>query len=158
VQLDVQASKNENLARVLSSVEKAGNQADLIVFPEYCMGFPQEGLSPKYLNDLAEPLTGEFVNSVVEATKRMQVTVVIPIFESGDGCVYNTAVVVDRGRVLGGYRKIHLFDALGSKESDLFGTGSNPVLFKVKEMVFGLTICYDIRFPELMRRWPGPKR
>ena len=151
VQLDIQASKKENLARVLSSIETARNQADLIVFPEYCMGFPQEGLSRKYLTDLAEPITGEFVNGVVEATKRTQVAVVIPIFESGDGSVYNTAVVVDRGRVLGGYRKIHLFDALGSRESDLFGAGSNPVLFKVKEMVFGLVICYDIRFPELMR-------
>jgi len=139
------------LARVLSSIEKAGNQADLIVFPEYCMGFPQEGLSPKYLNDLAEPLTGEFVNAVAEASKRMQVAVVIPVFESSDGSVYNTAVVMDRGRVLGGYRKIHLFDALNYRESDLFASGSNPALFKVKEMVFGLVICYDIRFPELMR-------
>ena len=151
VQLDVVPSKKENLARVLSSVEKAGEACDLIVFPEYCMGFPQEGLSRKYLDDVAEPLTGDFVGEIAEVSRRLEVGVVIPIFEKDNGSVYNTAVVIDHGTVLGGYRKVHLFDALGYRESDLFKGGSNPVTFRVGEMKFGLVICYDVRFPELIR-------
>ena len=139
------------MARAVSSIEKAGKETELIVFPEYCMGFPQEGLSRMYLEDLAEPLTGEFVTAVSEVSKRLQVAVVMPIYEKDNGAVYNTAVVIDRGKVLGGYRKVHLFDALGYRESDMFRAGSNPAVFKVGEMKFGLVICFDIRFPELVR-------
>ena len=150
-QLDVAPSKKENLSRVFSTVEKAGKESDLIVFPEYCMGFPQEGLSRRYLAEVAEPLTGDFVSKVAEVSKRIGVAVVVPIFEKDSGFVYNTAVVIDRGRVLGSYRKIHLFDALGYRESDVFRAGSDPVVFSVGEMQFGLVLCYDIRFPELIR-------
>lgn len=139
------------MGRVVSSVEKAGEGADLIVFPEYCMGYSLDGLSRKYVEDVAEPLTGEFVSAVAEKSKQLRVAVVIPIFERDNGVIYNTAVVIRQGAVLGGYRKIHLFDALGYRESDVFRAGSNPVVFKVGEMKFGLVICYDIRFPELIR-------
>ena len=139
------------MSRVLSSVDKAGRESDLIVFPEYCMGFPREGLSRKYLDEVAEPLGGDFVSEVANVSKRLEVAVVIPIFEKDGGFVYNTAVVLDHGRVLGSYRKVHLFDALGYRESDVFRAGSNPVLFRVGEMQFGLVLCYDIRFPELIR-------
>jgi len=149
-QLEIVPAKKENLTRVLSTIEKAG-QADLIVFPEYCMGFPNEGLSRKYLEDVAEPLTGEFVTEIARASKPLEVYVVIPIFEKNNGSIYNTAVVLNHGKVLGGYRKIHLFDALGYRESDMFTPGSTPITFKAGEMTFGLTICYDLRFPELSR-------
>jgi predicted amidohydrolase len=132
-------------------MDKGGRGCDLIVFPEYSMGFPQEELSRKYLEDLAEPITGEFVSTVAEASKRLQVAVVLPIYERDNDSVYNTAVVIREGRILGKYRKIHLFDALGYRESDMFHAGSNPVVFKVGETKFGLVICYDIRFPELIR-------
>jgi predicted amidohydrolase len=139
------------LARAVASIEKAGTDSDVIVFPEYSMGFPEKGLSRKYLGEVAEPLTGDFVSVIAEASKRQHVTVVIPIFEKDKDTVYNTAVAISRGTVLGGYRKIHLFDALGYRESDLFRAGSSPVTFKVGETKFGLVICYDVRFPELIR-------
>lgn len=151
VQLDVTSSKKQNLERVVSTVEKAGKMSDLIIFPEYSMGFPQEGLSRKYLDELAEALTGNFVSTIADASNRLQVGVVIPIFENDNGSVYNTAVVLDHGRVLGGYRKIHMFDAFGYRESDIFSAGLNPVTFKIGEMKFGLVTCYDVRFPELIR-------
>jgi len=150
-QLEVTDSKKENLARVISSIEKVGKQAELIIFPEYCMGVPREGLSREYLNDLAEPLNGEFLSAVADASKRTQVAAVVPVYEKDESSVCNTAVVIDRGKVLGGYRKIHLFDALGYRESDMFRAGSSPMLFKVRDMTLGLVICYDVRFPELFR-------
>jgi len=151
VQLDVGGSKKENLARVTSAIERTAKDSELTVFPEYSMGFPQEGFSRKYLQSLAEPLTGEFVTAVADVSKRLQVGVVIPIYEKDDDAIYNTAVVIDRGKVLGGYRKVHLFDALGYRESDMFRAGSNPAVFSIGETKFGLVLCYDIRFPELIR-------
>jgi len=151
VQLDVRTSKKENLARVTSAIERTAKDSDLTVFPEYSMGFPQEGFSRKYLESLAEPLAGEFVTAVADASKRLQVGVVIPIYEKDDDSIYNTAVVIHGGKVLGGYRKVHLFDALGYRESDMFRAGSNPTVFSIGETKFGLVLCYDIRFPELIR-------
>lgn len=151
IQLSVTSSKEQNLKRVLSTIDSAEESCDLLVFPEYCMGYPKEGLSRNYLKDVAEPLDGKFVTTVAEKSKEKQVATVVPIFEKKNGDVFDTAVVIDRGKVRGGYRKIHLFDALGQRESEFFRPGSSPVLFKIRDMVFGIVICYDIRFPELVK-------
>jgi predicted amidohydrolase len=150
IQLAVTSSKKENLRRAITAIESA-EASDLLVFPEYCMGYPARGMSRSYLRATAEPLDGEFVSRVAGKTEEMQVSTVIPIFERHGREVFNTAVIIDRGEVKGGYRKMHLFDAFGYKESKLFHPGKSPVLFKIKDMVFGVVICYDIRFPELVK-------
>lgn len=151
VQLDVTSSKNENLQSIIAATESAGKACDLLVFPEYSMGYPNEPLSRRYIENIAEPINGPFVRSIAEKSKEAQIMIVIPIFELHNGSIFNTAVIIDRGKVLGGYRKVHLFDALGYRESDMFSPGSSPVLFKVGDMKIGVVICYDIRFPELIR-------
>src|SRR5208282_6444657 len=90
--------------------------------------------------------------SVAEKSKEKHTVVVLPIFEKDDSSIFNTAVIIDRGKVSGGYRKIHLFDALGYKESKVFRPGSELVLFDVGGMTFGVVTCYDIRFPELVKK------
>jgi predicted amidohydrolase len=152
VQLAVSPSKEENSTRVVSTIEQVGRECDLIVFPEYCMGYPNEGLSRKFVDDLAEPVEGKFVTAAAEASKSSPVSVVLPIFERENAVVYNTAIVINQGEVRGKYRKIHLFDALGWRESDFFRPGSNPAVFSVGGLKVGIVICYDIRFPELIRR------
>jgi predicted amidohydrolase len=116
------------------------------------MGYPIGALSSDFLQGLAEPLQGDFVGKVAEKSREKQLTVVLPIFEKANAAIFNTAVIIDRGIVLGGYRKVHLFDALGFRESDLFRAGSEMVLFNVGGITFGVITCYDIRFPELMRK------
>jgi predicted amidohydrolase len=116
------------------------------------MGYPKGVLSRDFLHEIAEPLEGEFVESVAEKSKEKHTVVVLPIFEKEDSLIFNTAVIIDRGKVRGGYRKIHLFDALGYKESKVFRHGSELVLFDVGEMTFGVVTCYDIRFPELVKK------
>ena len=139
------------MTRVLSTIEQVGSECDLVVFPEYCMGYPHEGLSRKFVEELAEPTNGKFVTAAAEAIKHRQVSVVLPIFEKEGASIYNTAIVVSGGKVVGQYRKIHLFDALGWRESDFFHPGSNPAVFSVGGLKVGIAICYDIRFPELIR-------
>ena len=150
MQLAVTESKKENLERVLSAIERS-EACDLLVFPEYCMGYPSRGMSRQYLEGTAEPLDGEFVNTVAELSEKKQIGIVLPIFERLNGDIFNTAAIIDQGKVKGGYRKIHLFDAFGYRESDLFRAGSNPVLFRLRDLTLGIVICYDIRFPELVK-------
>ncbi len=150
MQLAATDSKKENLERVVSATE-VSETSDLLVFPEYCMGYPSEGMSRRYLEDLAEPLNGDFVSKVAEKSKEKQIGVVLPIYERFNRDVFNTAVIIDRGEIKGGYRKIHLFDAFGYRESDLFKAGTDPVLFRVRDLAFGVVICYDLRFPELVK-------
>lgn len=115
------------------------------------MSYPHEGLTRDYLETIAEPLNGQFVEKIAEKSADKQAAVIVPIFEKFNDHVYNTAVIIDDGRVKGGYRKIHLFDAYDYRESDLFHPGSNPVIFNIGAFTIGVVICYDIRFPELTK-------
>jgi predicted amidohydrolase len=70
--------------------------------------------------------------------------------------VTNSALVIDRnGEPLGAYDKIHLFDArvggVSFEASGVERAGAEPVLLEVNGVTVGLTICYDVRFPELYR-------
>ena len=123
----------------------------MVVFPEYCMGHPKDALSSDFVQDTAETLGGRFVGRVAEKSKEKQVVVALPIFEKDNASIFNTVVIIDRGKVIGGYRKIHLFDALGFRESKVFQPGSELVLFDVGGTTFGVVTCYDIRFPELVK-------
>jgi predicted amidohydrolase len=152
VQLEVTPSKSENLRNVTDSLGSTMRGCDLVVFPEYAMGYPKEQLTRAFAADIAEPLNGDFVTRVAEVSRENQVGVVLPIFEKADGAVYNTAVIIAQGKVLGGYRKVHLFDALGFRESVIFRPGSELVLFTVREFTLGVITCYDIRFPELAKQ------
>ena len=151
-QVCVTPSKEENLAKVVSIINHLDSGTKLVVFPEYSMGFPASGLSRRYVEENSEELEGSFVRAVASSSKEKGVGVLLPIFEKGRGRVYNTAVVITGGKVLGGYRKEKLFDAFGYRESDVFGKGSELVLFELGSITFGTVICYDIRFPELIKK------
>ena len=152
IQMQVTDSKTENLRHVIRSIEETEKDCDLVVFPEYSMGYPKGTLSREYVGDLAEPLDGEFVETVAEKSKEKQIAVVLPIFEKASASIFNTAVIIDRGKVKGGYRKIHLFDAFGFMESTFFHPGSELILANVGDTTFGVVTCYDIRFPELVKK------
>ncbi len=138
-----------NLERVRGALaEAAAGRADLAVFPEATMArFGSD------LREAAEPLDGTFCSGLAQAARETGVALVAGVFEPApDGRVYNTAVLFSAsGDLISSYRKLHLFDALGQRESDLVAPGSDVVLASVGGARVGLEICYDIRFPELTR-------
>jgi predicted amidohydrolase len=73
------------------------------------------------------------------------------MFERTGGTPYNTVVV--RGAAHLDYRKIHLYDSFGYRESDVLAAGPiEPATFTLDGTTVGLMTCYDLRFPELARR------
>jgi deaminated glutathione amidase len=138
-----------NLSRARDALREAGaGGAALAVFPEATMA--------RFGSDLraaAEPLDGPFCTGLAAACAAARVAAVAGVFEpSADGRVFNTAVAFSAaGDLVAAYRKLHLFDALGQRESDLVAPGDDVVVTSLAGVTVGLQICYDIRFPELTR-------
>ena len=148
-QIPVSSRPAVNFKRVrLALAQAADSGADLAVFPE--------ATQIRFGSDLraaAEPLDGPFCSGLAEAAKETGVALVAGVFEPGpDGRVYNTAVAYDgTGQLVASYRKLHLFDAYGQRESDLVAPGAVPVICTLAGVRTGLEICYDVRFGELSR-------
>ncbi|MBB5981736.1 carbon-nitrogen hydrolase family protein [Kribbella solani] len=133
--------------------EAAGGQPDLVVLPEAMMSdFAVEGAS---VAEAAEPLDGEFVATLRKAAIEHGVAIVAGMFERScdEHRPYNTLLAVGAdGTLLGAYRKIHLYDAFGYKESEQLTPGDvAPVVIQIGDHSLGLMTCYDLRFPELSR-------
>ena len=130
--------------------ELTPDDADLVVFPEaFARDFGKAGSD---LSAYAESLDGPFVTEVERVAKERDTTIVAGLFEtSGDpDRPYNTLVM--RGSAQADYRKIHLYDSFGYRESDRLSAGEiEPVLTEVGGLTVGLMTCYDLRFPELSR-------
>lgn len=144
---------------VLSLVESAATRAcqqnvALLVFPENLM-HPRE-LSTEELFSLAEPLVGPTVQGICAIAKQHGLWIAFTTNEENPagGPPFNTAVVVDSGgEIKGTYRKCHLYDAHGVRESDRLTAGSRlcqPI--QTPFCTIGLGICYDLRFPEASRQ------
>ena len=148
-QISFQSNKDQNLRKILGTIEKTN--AQLHIFPEYSMGFPIGGITSKYLKKTAEKINENFVTSILEKTKQQKTAAVFTIYLKEKKQIYNTAVLAQNGKIKTIYKKIHLFDAFGYKESDLFASGNQIALTNVHSFKIGLAICFDLRFPELFR-------
>jgi predicted amidohydrolase len=157
VQINSSPSKAENLERMEPLVARAAaTGADLVLLPEKWNGLG----SHQILLDVAEPLDGgETVEAMGRWARTHGITLVGgSIAERRDGRekLSNTCVVFDpEGEIAAVYRKIHMFDVeVGGvvyRESDSEEPGDRPVSWEVEGWQLGLTVCYDLRYPELYR-------
>lgn len=143
------ATNRAEIAGQLASLTSA-DAVDLVVLPEGAMhdfGAPDLDLTP-----VAEPLDGPFVQLLTTEAQRLRTTVIAGMFEQTDGLPFNTLVVVDADGLLSTYRKIHLYDSFGYRESDRLSAGAiEPVVVDIAGRPVGLMTCYDLRFPEHAR-------
>jgi len=124
--------------------------ADLVVLPEaFARDFGPPGSD---VSAFAEPVDGPFATEVDKVAAERGTTVVAGMFEPGEdpGRPFNTLVV--HGTAEAAYRKIHLYDSFGYRESDRLTPGPlEPVVVEIGGFVLGLMTCYDLRFPEMAR-------
>jgi predicted amidohydrolase len=154
-QLRVSDDHDANREVVRRAIDTAATaHADVLVLPEYASGFDPRGTGPRH----AEPLDGPFVTLLREEAARTGTAVVAGTTLPGADPerAVNAVVVVDAdGALAGTYRKVHLYDAFGHRESDRLEPGpadAAPVTVDVAGLRFGVLTCYDLRFPESARR------
>jgi deaminated glutathione amidase len=156
VQMASGPDKEANAARATElAIEAAHTEASLIVLPET---FDYRGDSAD-LSEIAEPLPGTALLPLMNVAREHGVWILAgSVHESAPagGRPYNTSVLIGPdGAMAARYRKIHLFDiVLGDRsvtESAKYQAGDEVVCTNVGEVRVGLTICYDLRFPELYR-------
>ena len=153
VQLTSTGNVTENQELALAKIrEAAGNGARLIVLPEATAQNFRSGR----LDKQAQTLEGPFATAIQALAEELEVTVVVGMFCPADTVerdgktinrVTNTALIAGPG-VLGGYDKIHTYDAFDYRESDTVLAGESLVSFDVDDLIVGVATCYDIRFPE----------
>lgn len=155
-QLNSGADAEANLRAAQELVAEAATAgADLAVLPEYTdfLGRGRDAPAPQTLD-------GPYVRTFAEAAARHRMWIAAGSFhETGPpGRTYNTLPVFDRsGALRAYYRKIHLFDVdipgrVSFQESRAVAPGDTAVTVQVNGVRVGLSICYDLRFPELYRR------
>lgn len=156
VQFNPSLERETNLETMSSQAAVAAERgARVVVFPEYSQAFTAQ--LGAWMGEVAEPDNGAFVNGLIEISNDLGIVVVAGMLErtpEGDG-PYNTVIAVGEGRVLAKSRKLHLYDAFGTTESEWLRAGDPddaPATFEVDGMRFGLQTCYDLRFPEVSRR------
>lgn len=129
------------------------SETDVIVLPEVWT----VGWSPKHFRESAEKInSSETVNFLSETAKKYNSWVIGGSFIEKDdaGNYYNTCPVINRsGELICKYSKNHLFSYYGCDEGKFITKGNNPVMVDIEGIKTGLTICYDIRFPEIYRAY-----
>ena len=155
--------KSENLKLSVDYIRQAAKKKiELVCFPEFQMAYSPLEQSARELSTIAEnAINGNFITTLRKEAKRHRIKIIATIYENidtkrkekTDYRVSDTAIMIsEKGDVMSIYRKLHLYDALGFKESVKLVGGNNierPV--KVGIGKIGLEICYDIRFPEMSR-------
>jgi len=157
VQINSGDSKEQNVSDALAGIDRAAaTGAHLVTLPEVWSYLgPESGK-----RDAAETIPGPLSDLLADRARRHGIFLHAgSVYErvEGEPRNYNTTVVYDpNGDEIARYRKIHLFDVdldsdTAYNESTSVAPGEEIVTFEIDEIIVGLTICYDLRFPELFR-------
>lgn len=158
VQMLASSDKEANLKEAEKWVRKAHAEgAKLVVLPEV---FNWRGKKEEQRAS-AEPIPGPTSTLMSGLARELGIHLLSgSILEgaAGENKVYNTSLLFNpQGELLANYRKIHLFDVeltdgVAMSESETRKAGDEVVVAETELCPMGLTICYDLRFPELYRR------
>src|SRR5947209_16010678 len=158
IQLNSQNHPAENLANVEHFLDRAAHTgAQFVGLPEFWTYLgPYSGFE-----EAAQTIPGPIIERLQEKARKHKMIVhggsIVERSTDVPGKFHNTSVLINQdGDIVAGYRKIHLFDvdlANGEKhyESERIIPGDQVVTAEIDGITFGLTVCYDLRFPELYR-------
>jgi len=158
VQMSSSADRADNVSRATALIRSAATRgARLVVLPEV---FSWRGLRADEAGAF-ETITGATTDALAALARECGIYLCIgSILEAapGDDRAFNTSCLLDAGgNIVARYRKIHLFDVdlpgrVTVRESATRAPGEETVVVPTELGVLGLSICYDLRFPELYRR------
>lgn len=139
-----------NVDRMIDFVRQAGEAAcDAVVFPE----MSDVGYLPEKFAESAQPWPGPTVDRMAQAAKDHSIAVIAGLSELSGESVFNALAFFDAdGQLAGKYRKVHLYSPPPASEAVHCEPGVEATAVRYREVDWGLSICYDLRFPELYRR------
>ncbi len=138
----------ENKEKLSILIEKNNtSELDLLVLPEMSLtGFTMNS------SVFAEELDGASTLFFINLARHFKINIIAGLIERDGDRIFNSAVHFDRqGIIAARYRKIHRFSF--AKENQYYSPAEIPVLTKIDNHTFGISICYDLRFPELYRSY-----
>ena len=145
--------KEKNIKKVSDLIKQnIQNETDMIFLPEvWTVGWACE-----YFENSAENLSdSSVIKFLSETAKKYNVNIIGGSFiTKNNGKLFNTCPVIDRnGNLVATYNKCHLFTYYGDTEGLYITKGENPIIVNIENVRIGLSICYDIRFPEIYRAY-----
>ena len=155
-QMKVIDDKDSNIKNALDMIKTAAeNRSDLVILPEM-FNCPYD--NEKFKEYAEEKKDSKTLKAMKEAAKDSNMYVIAGSIPELDGDnLYNSSFIFNRkGEIIGSHRKMHLFDIdipgkISFKESDTLSAGNQITLIDTELCKIGVAICYDIRFPELLR-------
>jgi predicted amidohydrolase len=122
--------------------------AELVVFPE----MSDIGYAMPVIREKATPWSEGAVPGLREIARSLSLAIISGVSEREGDSIYNSQVVIGRdGAILDRYRKIHLFAPPPVEEDKCCTPGASLTSITLGDFQLGLTICYDLRFPEIYR-------
>jgi predicted amidohydrolase len=143
--------KEVNKIKIKKILETSDEKFDLVVLPEMTLtGFTMNAVN------LAESINGDTFQFFSQIAVQQSFDVFAGIIEKSKSKPFNTLLHINsKGKLVKLYRKIHPFSY--ANEHKYFNAGKRPAITKVMNFKVGLSICYDLRFPELYRKYAKKK-
>ncbi len=122
--------------------------AELVVFPEMA----DTGYAMQVIREQAMPWSEGAVPELQGMAREFSIAILSGVSEKEGGAIYNSQILIDStGAIVTKYRKTHLFAPPPIEEDKCFSPGHELVSVALGGLEVGLTICYDLRFPEIYR-------
>jgi predicted amidohydrolase len=160
IQTSATPDVDRDIAKCLRLIERAAKAgATLIATPEYCIGLDTAAgrLYPRAFEEADHPAIPSFAGAAARHKSWLLIGSIG--IAASDGRIFNRSIMLDpQGHIVARYDKLHLFDVdLGEgkqyRESATIAPGSAAVLSPCMGTLMGLSICYDLRFPDLYRAY-----
>ena len=135
----------ENILKIEELLKISISKFDLLIFPEMTLtGFTMNA------EKFAEEIDGTGTKYFMHLAQRLKTDIFAGIIERDESSIYNSLVHFDSlGLIRARYRKIHPYSK--ALEDRYYAAGNELVVTKIDQIKFGLSVCYDLRFPELYR-------
>lgn len=141
---------SQNLDRMTEFVRRAGREeCQAVVFPE----MSDVGYLPEKFAECAQAWPGPAIDILSQAASEQSIAVIAGLSEREGESIFNSLAFIDsKGQLAGKYRKVHLYSPPPASEAIHCEPGVEAAAVRYGEWDWGLSICYDLRFPELFRR------
>lgn len=149
----VLGDKEANFSKIRELIDdNIKSDVDVIILPEIW----NVGWKPSLFEAFAENLdNSDTINFLSDLAKRYNVNIIGGSFicKKAEN-FFNTCPIINKnGELITTYDKMHLFSYYGCDEGKFVNAGKNPVLIEINGVKIGISICYDIRFPEIYRAY-----